>query len=98
MPGMAGLCPMAGIYIAFCLHLHLLYLHYLTLTVSPRQSIAMSPETHGTPQVAEKPPDASNQPENPEDDMTKTAKVIVIISVLLSMFLVALDRTILATV
>ena len=36
--------------------------------------------------------------ESPEPERTTTTTVIVIISVLLSMFLVALDRTILSTV
>lgn len=60
----------------------------------------MAPETHDTAQVAETSPDALTQPKSrePEKASTRTTTVIVITSVLLSMFLVALDRTILATV
>jgi hypothetical protein len=81
--------------------------HALYLSVSPRKSIAMASETHDTAQVAETSPDASTQPKSLEPEKTTTTTplpptttttVIVIISVLLSMFLVALDRTILATV
>lgn len=68
----------------------------------------MASETQGTAQVAETSPDAAAQPKRLEPEKTTTTTttppptttttVIVIISVLLSMFLVALDRTILATV
>jgi MFS family permease len=67
----------------------------------------MVSETHDSAQVAETSPDASTQPKSLEPEKTTTTTtppptttttVIVIISVLLSMFLVALDRTILATV
>ncbi|KAF4188550.1 hypothetical protein CNMCM7927_001245 [Aspergillus lentulus] len=67
----------------------------------------MASETQGTAQVAETSPDAATQPKSLEPEKTTTTTtttpptttttVIVIISVLLSMFLVALDRTILAT-
>ena len=60
----------------------------------------MAPETHDTAQVAETSPDTPTQPKSLEHEKTTTTTTtaIVIISVLLSMFLVALDRTILATV
>ena len=75
----------------------------MDLSVSPRKPITMAPETHDTAQVAETSPDAPTQPKSLEPEKTTTrttttTTVIVIISVLLSMFLVALDRTILATV
>ncbi|OJJ70817.1 hypothetical protein ASPBRDRAFT_196378 [Aspergillus brasiliensis CBS 101740] len=73
-----------------------------------QKSITMAPsETQDTAQVAKASPDAPTQPkcleaEKPTPTTTTTppttaSTVIVIISVLLSMFLVALDRTILST-
>ncbi|GKZ38418.1 hypothetical protein AbraIFM66950_010607 [Aspergillus brasiliensis] len=71
-----------------------------------QKSITMAPsETPDTAQVAKASLDAPTQPESLEPEITTptttppttASTVIVIISVLLSMFLVALDRTILST-